>query len=68
MYETDFDRVIDAVRKEIASAPVERSLAVSRGIHAPPKAAGEMGTARRQARVFPMTRIRRLGERQKRYR
>ena len=65
MSEVDFDRIVDAVRKEIALSGV-RSLAGVAGIRLTgPKAA--IGTARPAARK-PMNRVRRVGEGQKRYR
>ena len=64
MSEVEFDQIIDAVRKEIALAPVEDSLAALRAADGP-KAADETARPRRHA---PMARIRRVGEGQKRYR
>jgi len=68
MSDVDFDRVIDAVRNEIALAPVTDSLAGLRTAAARPETADGKRPARRQASSNPMVRIRRLGERQKRYR
>jgi hypothetical protein len=66
MSDVDFDRVIDAARKEVALAPVADSLAGLRISDARPAADRER-PARRHA-TAPMARVRRLGERQKRYR
>ena len=66
MSEADFDRIIDAVRKEIALPPVDGPLAAWRATDAPKAAADRERPARR--RVTPMIRIRRVGEGQKRYR
>lgn len=68
MSDVDFDRVIDAVRKEIALAPVADSLAGLRAADARPVAADGKRPDRRHASSNPMARVRRLGERQKRYR
>ena len=67
MSEVDFDRIVDAVRKEIALAPMKVSLAALRATDERPKTADEERPARRRA-VIPMARIRRVGEGQKRYR
>jgi hypothetical protein len=65
MSEVEFDRIVDAVRKEIALAPALNSLT---GLRAPDwraKAAGDKPTSRRHA---PIVRIRHVGEGRKRYR
>ena len=68
MSEADFDQIIDAVRKEIARAPVEDSLAGWRAAAGErPKVAADKRLARRHVNT-PMIRIRRVGEGQKRYR
>ena len=67
MSEADFDRVIDAVRKEIALPPLTDSLAGWRASGERPKTADEKRPAGRRVRT-PMARVRRLGEAQKRYR
>jgi hypothetical protein len=67
MNDVDFDRIIDAVRKEIALAPMEVSLAGLWAADGRPRTAGE----KRPIRLHPdpsTVRVRRLGERQKRYR
>ena len=68
MSDVDFDRVIDAVRKEVALAPVTDSLAGWRAADERLKTADGKRPARRHASSNPMARVRRLGERQKRYR
>ena len=68
MSETDFDQIIDAVRKEIALAPVEDSLAGLRAAAGErPRSADDKRSVRRHVNT-PMIRIRRVGEGQKRYR
>jgi hypothetical protein len=64
MGEVEFDRVVDAVRKEIALAPTLHSLTGLRASDWRVKA-GDKSTSRRHA---PIVRIRRVGEGQKRYR
>jgi len=67
MSDVDYDRIIDAVRKEIALAPMEFSLAGLWAADGRPTIAGE----KRPIRLQPTTslaRVRRLGEGQKRYR
>ena len=66
MSEVEFDRIVDAVRKEIALAPALNSLTGWRGSAGWVKAAGDKPTSRRDAP--PMARIRRVGEGRKRYR
>ena len=68
IHETDFDRIIDAVRKEMALAPGQISLLRLSRARESTMAAHETGATRHQARSVAVTRIRRLGERQKRYR
>ena len=65
MSEVEFDRVVDAVRKEIALPSVEGALAALRVVDGA-KAVDRDRTARR--RVTSTIRIRRVGEGQKRYR
>jgi hypothetical protein len=65
MSEVEFDRIVDAVRKEIAHAPALNSLTGLRASAWRAKAAGDKLTSRRQA---PMARIRHVGEGRKRYR
>ena len=65
MSELEFDRVVDAVRKEIALVPALHSLTALRASDWRVKAAGDKSTSRRLA---PIVRIRRVGEGQKRYR
>jgi hypothetical protein len=65
MSEVEFDRVVDAVRKEIALVPVLHSLTGLRASDWRLKAAGDKSASRRHA---PIVRIRRVGEGQKRYR
>jgi hypothetical protein len=67
MSEVEFDRIIDAVRKEIALGQVERSLVALRTAGEGSKT-GESRPARRQVHGIPIARVRRIGERQKRYR
>jgi len=67
MSEADFDQIIDAVRKEIALAPVEDSLAGLRAAGERPRSADDKRSVRRHVNT-PMIRIRRVGEGQKRYR
>jgi len=64
MSEVEFERVVDAVRKEIALAPTLHSLTGLRASDWRAKAAGDKPT-RRHA---PMARIRHVGEGRKRYR
>ena len=66
MGEADFDRIIDAVRNEIARVPAQD---FSNGLWASgerAKAADDKRRARRYA--SPMARVRRVGEGRKRYR
>jgi len=65
MGEVEFDRVVDAVRKEIALAPTLHSLTGLRASDWRVKAAGDKPTSQRRAAV---TRIRHVGEGRKRYR
>jgi len=65
MSELEFDRVVDAVRKEIALAPALHSLTGLRASDWRLKAAGDKAASRRNV---PIARIRRVGEGQKRYR
>ena len=65
MGELEFDRIVDAVRKEIALAPTLHSLTGLRASDWRVKAAGDKPTSQRRAAV---TRIRHVGEGQKRYR
>jgi hypothetical protein len=65
MSEVEFDRIVDAVRKEIALAPALSSLTGLRTSDWRAKAAGDKSTSQRHA---PMVRIRRVGEGRKRYR
>jgi hypothetical protein len=65
MSEVEFDRTVDAVRKEIALVPALSSLTSLRGSDWRVKAAGDKPTSQRHA---PMARIRRVGEGRKRYR
>jgi hypothetical protein len=65
MSEVEFERVVDAVRKEIALAPALNSLTGLRASAWREKAAGDKPTSRRHA---PMARIRHVGEGRKRYR
>jgi hypothetical protein len=65
MSEVEFDRIVDAVRKEIALAPALNSLTGLRASDWRAKAAGDKPSSRRHA---PMARIRHVGEGRKRYR
>ncbi|KRR00084.1 hypothetical protein CQ10_23760 [Bradyrhizobium valentinum] len=68
MSEVEFDRIVDAVRKEIALAPAVKSLAglrVADGRATAATASGDKFASRRHA---PIVRIRRVGEGRKRYR
>jgi len=65
MSEVEFDRIVDAVRKEIALAPALNSLTGLRASDWRAKAAADKPTPRRHA---PMARIRHVGEGRKRYR
>jgi len=65
MSELEFDRVVDAVRKEIALVPALHSLTGLRASDWRLKVAVYKSAARRHA---PIVRIRRVGEGQKRYR
>jgi hypothetical protein len=65
MSEVEFDRIVDAVRKEIALAPAWKSLTALRTSDWRAKAAGDKPTSQRHA---PMVRIRHVGEGRKRYR
>jgi hypothetical protein len=64
MGEAEFDRVVDAVRKEIALAPAVHSLTGLRAFDWRAKAASKP-MSRRHA---PEARIRRVGEGRKRFR
>jgi len=65
MSEVEFDRIVDAVRKEIALAPAVGALTGFRAFGGRAKAADDKLTSRRHA---PIVRIRRVGEGRKRYR
>lgn len=65
MGEVEFDRIVDAVRKEIALAPALNSLSGVWASGARAKAASDKPTSRR---TTPTARIRRVGEGRKRYR
>ena len=65
MSEVEFDRIVDAVRKEIALAPAVHSFGGLRAFDGRAKAAGDKLASRRHA---PLARIRRVGEGRKRYR
>lgn len=65
MSEVEFDRIVDAVRKEFALAPAMHSLTRLRASAWRVKAAGDKPESRRHA---AMARIRRVGEGRKRYR
>lgn len=65
MSEVEFDRIADAVRKEIALASAEHSLTGLRTSEWRLKAAGDRSVSRHLA---PAARIRRVGEARKRYR
>lgn len=64
MSEAEFDRVVDAVQKEIAAAPAVHSLTGLRAFDWRAKAPGKPASARHT----PIARIRRVGEGRKRYR
>ena len=66
MNEADLDQITDLVRKEIALAPVEASLAGLRAAGERPRSADDKRSVRRP--VNTPIRIRRVGEGQKRYR
>jgi hypothetical protein len=65
MNEVEFDRIVDAVRKEIALAPAVLSLTALRASDWRAKTAGDKPISRRSA---PIARIRHVGEGRKRYR
>jgi hypothetical protein len=65
MGEVEFDRIVDAVRKEVALVPALHSLTGLRASDWRAKAASDKPTSRRAA---PMARIRHVGEGRKRYR
>jgi hypothetical protein len=65
MSEVEFDRSVDAVRKEIALAPAVHSLSGLRAFDWRAKAAGDKSASRRDV---TMARIRHVGEGRKRYR
>jgi len=65
MSEVEFDRSVDAVRKEIALVPAVHSFSSLRAFDGRAKAAGDKPASRRDA---PLARIRRVGEGRKRYR
>jgi hypothetical protein len=65
MSEVEFERIVDAVRKEIALAPAVHSLSGLRAFDWQAKAAGDKPASRRHA---SFARIRRVGEGRKRYR
>jgi hypothetical protein len=65
MGEVEFDRIVDAVRKEIALVPAVGTLTGLRASDWRTKAAGDKLMSRRHA---PVVRIRRVGEGRKRYR
>lgn len=64
MGEAEFERVVDAVRKEIALAPAVHSLTGVRGFDWRAKAPGKPASPRHAQ----IARIRRVGEGRKRYR
>jgi hypothetical protein len=64
MSEAEFDRIVDAVRKEVAPAPVVHSLTGLRAFDWQAKAPGKPVSPRHA----PAVRIRRVGEGRKRYR
>ena len=66
MNEADLDQITDVVRKEIALAPVEDSLAGLRAADERPRSADDKRSVPRP--VNTPIRIRRVGEGQKRYR
>ena len=65
MSEVEFDRIVDAVRKEIALAPAANSLTDLRASEGRAKSMDDKPALRRHA---SFTRIRRVGEGRKRYR
>ncbi|ANW04895.1 hypothetical protein LMTR13_36945 [Bradyrhizobium icense] len=65
MSEVEFDRIVDAVRKEIALAPTVNSLTRLRASDGRAKTAGDKPASRRHA---SFARIRHIGEGRKRYR
>jgi hypothetical protein len=65
MSEAEFDRIVDAVRKEITLAPAVHSLTGLRAFDWRAKAPGGKPASPRHA---PTARIRRVGEGRKRYR
>jgi hypothetical protein len=65
MSEVDFERIVDAVQKQIAPAPAVHSLSGLRLSDGRVKAAGDKPASRRHA---PFARIRHVGEGRKRYR
>ena len=65
MSEVEFERIVDAVRKEIAMAPAIGALTGLRASDWRAKAAGDKLASQRHA---PVVRIRRVGEGRKRYR
>jgi len=65
MSEVEFDRSVDAARKQIALAPAVYSLSGLRASDWRAKAAGDKPESRRHA---PIARIRHVGEARKRYR
>ena len=65
MSEVEFDRSVDAVRKEIAIAPAVHSLSSLRASDWRAKADGDKPASQRHA---PVARIRHVGEGRKRYR
>jgi hypothetical protein len=65
MSEVEFDRIADAVRKEIVLAPALSSVTGLRASDWRAKAVGDKPASQRHA---PMARIRRVGEGRKRYR
>jgi hypothetical protein len=67
MNEADLDQIIDAVPKEIAPAPVKDALAGLTAADERPRSADHKRSVRHPVNT-PMTRIRRVGEGQKRYR
>lgn len=64
MGEAEFERVVDAVRKEIAIAPAAHGLTGLRAFDWRAKAPGKPASGQRT----PVSRIRRVGEGRKRYR
>jgi hypothetical protein len=65
MSEVEFDRIVDAVRKEIAIVPAMHSFSGLRAFDGRVKAAADKPASPRHA---PLARIRRVGEGRKRYR